>query len=480
MILLALAACSGDDPGPPTDTTQVLILGSGAAGLSAAHEALAKGKTVTVLERADGAGGSSWYAGRFWATGTRWQEAAGVVDTPAAALSDWSGLTFGGDPDDPRVVRFVEDSGPTVEWLVDTFGLEAPPIERDDGYPGPARMHVVNGGEAMLAMVDALGDDLVLNTEAVGLVFDRDGRVIGARWRPTDGGPEGWTQADATVLATGGFGRDLDRVFADRPEVAGMNVLTEIAPTSVGAGIAVLDGVGTWQNEGSSGLYFHSVPDPRPENPGEPLWPGGLASTLMVDGGGRRIANENEYNTFKLVERVAATEERRLFAFYPSLDWPKVLAAVPAYTSTPTDPWTADQLEAAGLATRYEDVDAIAAALGIDAPTLRATVDAYDQAGITGNDVAFGKDRSQLHPFGKSPIVVMELFAGSAKSFVGYAVDVEGRVLAPDGSVVPGVYAAGEATGMLGTPAIGEGLSGAITSCYSTGRLAGKNAADGR
>ena len=477
MLLLAWFACT-DDPGTPSATTDVLVIGGGAAGLSAAWEADARGKGVLVLEREASAGGSSQYAERFWAAGTRFQAEAGVIDSVDQALADWAPTT-GGDGADPNVIRFVQDSAATVHWLVDDLGVPAPTtVEPDLGYPGPPRMHALSATAAMAALTDPLGDRLLTSTEATELVLDADGVVIGARWHDRTDDTTGWIAAGATVVATGGFGRNLARVLDDRPELEGMALLVEIGPSSIGAGIPLLEGAGMWQNTGNSGIYVHSVPDPRPENPGEVLWPSGLESTLMIDGDGQRIANETAYNTFRLIDRLAATPSKKIFAFYPITDWHSVRAAAPAYTPTGPTPWTAQELEAARLARVYEDADAIAAALDLPPATLAATVARYDQAGITGVDTEFMKDRRFLHPFGSNAIVVMELHAGSAKSFVGYAVDADGRILGPGGDAVPGVFAAGEVIGMLGSPGIGSGLSGAITSCYLTGRAAGAAAAE--
>lgn len=479
MILLALSACTGtDDLGPPSSTTDVLVIGSGAAGLSAAWEAADRGRDVVVLERESRTGGSSWYAGRFWAAGTRFQAEAGVTDDVALALEQWEVTTDGGAADDPAVIRFVEDSATTLAWLVDDVGARVDTVEIDIGYPGPARIHTIAGsldGPIQL-LTEALGERVVTDTEPTGLVRDGRGRVIGASWHDLGTDTSGWIEAGATIVATGGFGRNLEKVLADRPELDGMRVLVEIAPSSDGGGIPLLEDVGAWQNPGRSGLYVHSVPDPRPENPGEVLWPGGLESTLMIDGDGQRIANELEFNTFRLVDRVVATEAKRIFALYPDMDWGRMIAAVPAYTSTGIVPWNAGDLETAGIAVRHPTPGDVAAALGLAPANLQATVARYDQLAHAGFDEDFGKDRAFLHPFGASPIVVMELFPGSAKSFVGFAVDVDGRIVDPAGEVVPGVYAAGEVTGMLGTPAIGRGLSGAITACYSTGRAAGATA----
>jgi predicted oxidoreductase len=82
-----------------------------------------------------------------------------------------------------------------------------------------------------------------------------------------------------------------------------------------------------------------------------------------------------------------------------------------------------------------------------------------------------------LVAFGNDSITSVELFLGAAKAFGGAELDTEARVLDANGEIIDGLWAAGEAAGMLGTPAVGGGFSGSVAACYLTGQVAGQNAA---
>ncbi|MFT5687026.1 MAG: fumarate reductase flavoprotein subunit, partial [Myxococcota bacterium] len=98
---------SGLDSGAPPDAVvDVLVIGSGPAGLSAAIAAGDAGASVLVIEREATAGGAGWYGSGFFAAGTDWQADEGITDTPTDALAEWADFT-GGDGADPQVVQLV-------------------------------------------------------------------------------------------------------------------------------------------------------------------------------------------------------------------------------------------------------------------------------------------------------------------------------------------------------------------------------------
>ena len=122
------------------------------------------------------------------------------------------------------------------------------------------------------------------------------------------------------------------------------------------------------------------------------------------------------------------------------------------------------------------DGAAAAVAVGIDEEGLADTLARYAELVALGEDLDFGKRADAMVAL-EGELVVVELAAGSAKSFGGAWLDAGGRVLDAAGAPIPGLLAAGEVAGMLGTPAVGVGFSGSVTACYLTGRVAGRTAA---
>lgn len=497
-LLLTLIACDGatpdtglgDDTGPADDTgtssadveTDVLIIGSGPAGLAAAWEAQDAGARVILLERDDAGGGAGWFAGNFFAVGTSWQNLLGIQDSVEVAMADWP-LFTGGDGADPWVERLITESAEVLNWLIYEFGLEVTDVYQDPSSGTVPRVHIMGHPELRASvgpMVVDLADILWLDTQAESLVVT-DGRVVGAVATDLLTGESLTISAGATVIATGGFARDLDAVLADRPDLAGLNVVFEAGPSSDGRGRPLLSQVdAATQNVGNFGVYMHSMADYRETFEGEALWIPNMSASLIVSVDGERPINEDETRSFHLSHRLGDLPEGRLYALYPQ----DVLSAGPVMSPSynwaeedVVDEFAVEDLVADGVVWQYETPAELAVDWGMDPDVIQATFDAYEAAAVDGADPLFNKNREDLVPFGDGPITMFELAPGAAKAFGGAELDQQARVLDLDGAPIPGLYAAGEVAGMLGTAAVGEGFTGSITACYLTGRVAGQSAA---
>ncbi|MCB9778895.1 MAG: FAD-binding protein [Alphaproteobacteria bacterium] len=469
----------------PDLAVDVLVIGGGAAGLAAAWEASEAGATVLIVEREEILGGSGRYARNALGAGTPWQAAAGVVDSPELLLGEWAALT-GGDPDDPWIHRLAHDSAETLEWLEDV-GVEIEGPGRDPTVGETPRMHTLAQGDPegpTGPLAEALGDLAWTNTEAVALRVDRGaaGRVVGAFVEDLETGETVEIAAGATVVATGGFARDPDRVEAARPELAGVLWVFEAAFSSDGGGHPLLEALDVaWQNPGAVGTYTHSTADLRPGYEGEAMLVPELGRSMIVDHTGRRVTDESEIFGFALIETLLATDDQRLWAILPDSTWHS--SGGLSFHRMLTEggdvarDLTPGEMEEAGMAIAADDAAGLADRLGMDAAVLAGSLARYDEHCAVGADRDFGKSVDYLWPFQDFRLVAVELSPGAAKSFGGASIDEQTRVLDTDGAPIPGLYAAGEVAGMLGTPAVGRGFSGSITSVYLTGRVAGQQAA---
>ncbi len=489
IVLMVVVGCGGAADGtdsggdtdalpPPSATVDVLVIGSGPAGLSAASRVAEAGRSVMVVERQPVAGGSGWYAGRYLAVNTRFQRSIGVDDSVDAALSDWPRLTGGAAPDD-HVTQLLSRSAEVVEWIVDDLGVKLIFVGNELGQDPVPRMHAFEAEDRgpVRALLDRLTDRVVYETSATELVI-QDGRVIGSRVRDDVAGTESWIAADATIVASGGFARNMEQVLRDRPEFQGVPTLVEIGFPADGGGIALLEGAGAqWQNMGSTGIYAHSIADP--DRPGETLWPQRLQEGIFVDLDGNRVANEETMTGFLLVDSLLAAPEHRLFAVLPGSVFLGTALIVPPYNVGFGQPGAlpAASLVDRGVIAVYDTRAELAANLGISLSNLDATFERYEAFAASGDDLDFHKEAAGLKSFIGESLVVLELRPGVAKSYSGFATDVGGRVLAANGAPIPGLYGAGEAIGVLGSEGAGRGFSGSITAVYLTGLVAGESAA---
>ena len=483
LTLLLLLACqpepkveTGSEPVP--NDVDVLVVGSGSAGQSAVLSAREAGASVMLIEMSNRGGGSGWYAGNFFAAGTSWQEMLGIEDSPEAALAEWS--TFAeGDPTDPMVENFVTASRETLEWLLDEAGMEVIGVVTELDSGSVARTHSVAGPELTTVLMGLVMDVLHTQHRADALLV-QGGRVVGARVTNLALDEEMEIHAGAVVMATGGFARDAARLAIEQPILADHTTVPEAAPVVLGAGHPLLEEVGAgWQNQGHYGWYVHSTLDFRPGMEGEALLLMDLPMALVVDIEGQRVMNEADMAYgLSSIYTLLAVPDARLFALFDTPLFDTMSAEVPGYNWALEKEWVpAADLVAGGVARRYADVATLSATEGIDGATLGVSIDRYNDMVAQGADTDFGKSRDVLHGFGDGGFTVVEILPGAAKAFTGVALDTSARVLDATGQAIPGLYAAGEVAGMLGTAATGIGFSGSLTACHYTGRLAGQNAA---
>ncbi len=502
MIWVALLACSQRTPGgPPADDTSgtpagyglpsewtlplaptppdvdVVVVGSGPAGLAAATTIQELGLSVVVLDRDDHAGQGVITGARCFAAGTSYQAAAGIVDSAETALAEWD--TFAGSGGStPGIIDFVTHSAETLDWLV-ARGMEVQDALQVDTDAGTVkRIHAfVQDPTVEPAFVTQYAGELILNARVDGPVL-REGRVEGVTWVDLLTGEAHTRGAHAVVMATGGFARDLELVESLAPSLKGRSVLVEANYHSDGGGISFLDAVGAgWSERERIGIYVHGVGDPGLGSV-ESLIGGGLTYTLMVDATGARFGNELEANGFDLYARAPASD---LWAVFTSEESSHVTFTRPVY-NVDSDysgiPMDIEALIAAGgEAFSASSAEALAEAAGIDADGLRRTLGAWTTAVDSAAVDAFGRDARYGPTYTGDSWYAVRIRPAVGKVFGGVDTAVTGEVLGPDGAAIPGLYAAGEVAGMvLGGGAHGL-FSGSVCACYYGGRVAGASAA---
>ena len=472
------AADSAFQETSPAAIVDVLVIGSGPAGLSAAWAAQQAGAEILVLELADTVGPTAAYAENYLLAGTQAQRDFGVEDSVDKVRSEWSNFTVDGNSDDPLVQAFTRDLPAMESWFLSLGAIILGPRMDPDAGDTP-RLHGVRIGELSPASLLALTLEEWVWTEhrAVDVVQEQ-GAVVGVQFVDERSGETGWVRAGATVLATGGFARDLALVQAARPEFSQVALLSESHPLSTGAGLELLESAGAGaQNLDSIGIFVHGLADPRAGFEGEVLIVPMLPIGLAVDTSGERVTNEERLLGLHMDALLLKAEGQRIWVLLPEEEWAKMDVVVPSYNSTLSRELADNsELKALGAVQIYPDIQGVAAGLGLAADTLVQGFERYNDMVKSGDDLDYGKNQGLLRPF-TGGIAVLEVRPGAAKNFGGARLDVEGRVL--DDSLVPikGLYAAGEVAGMLGTPDIGQGFSGSITAVHWTGLLAGESAA---
>jgi 3-oxo-5alpha-steroid 4-dehydrogenase len=516
----------------------VVVVGFGAAGACTAIEAREAGADVLVLDRFGGGGATAMSGGVVYAGGgTTVQEAAGVPDTPGA-LYDYLRQEVGDAVSEETLRRFCAGSADMIAWLAERgVPFEASLCPYKTSYP-TNRHYLYNSGSELsfrdvatpaarghrtrgrgtsgklfharlAAAARARGVRVLPQTGAVRLLTDGAGRVTGVEANTLRGAPA-WARAAHRVLHrfsvkpglyVPALGRALHKrvaaierryarpvkVFATRGVVLAAGgfvfnraMLREHAPLYRG-GLPL----GTPGDDGSGirlGVDAGAATDRLDRLT---IWrfitpPAALLRGLLVDSAGRRICDESRYGAV-IGDAVLHSEGAKAWLLVDSA----ILAEARRQIRTQTlwfqrlQAWSllsVDRVSAPTLA-------AVAAKAGVDAAALALTVKAYNEAAAAGGPDPAGKApelvRALEHPpYSLIDCSIRDRPAQPAPMLTlgGLVVDEEtGRVRRADGSVLPGLWAAGRnAVGICSNSYV-SGLS--LADCVFSGRRAGRQLA---
>jgi fumarate reductase flavoprotein subunit len=446
----------------------VLVVGAGAAGLVAALRAQEAGASVIVLERdAAPSGSTGLSAGLIPAAGTRIQKAAGLEDSPERFAADI--LAKSGHQADPRQVAALVDSvAKAIDWLAAEHGLGFTVIDNFT-YPGHSafRMHGLpeRSGialvDALARRVEAAGIDLICSARATSLLRAPDGRIAGCEVIRPDGQCD-IIGAGAVVLACNGYGGNRALVSRHIPALAGALYFGHAG----NQGEAVLWGEALGaQLRHLSGHQGH----------GSVAHPHGILITwaTMTQGGfqvnleGRRFSDESH----------GYSEQAGPVLAQPGgIVWSVFDARIADIAGQFED---FRQARAQGALVTAGDVPTLATATRLPAAELEATFAAIAALKEQGGTDGFGRNwagAAQLHP----PYCAVKVTGALFHTQGGLAVDNRGAVLRPDGSEIPGLYAAGGAACGVSGPEpsgylSGNGLLSAIGYGYLSGRCAARD-----
>lgn len=435
--------------------TDIVVVGAGGAGLAAAIEGAAAGADVVVLEKLAFAGGETLIsAGGLQAGGSFVQEEAGIEDSAADLYRYWmrAGLY---KVDSEWASRVAGASNDNLLWLTEQ-GVEFTPATLVHGSwspDDPRRFHMPTGGGSglvgpLVESAERSGVKFYYETEAVELIVE-DGRVVGVRAE----GAVDVVRASSVIIATGGFGANADLFRRFAPEFAEAVAIT--TPGNMGGGLLMAMEVGAKTSD-----IFSAI--------GWPTAGVGLPNTILVNSDGKRFIDENIF--YALKAHAMLTQKGPVYQVFDQ----SFVDGRPEGQQTAV----ANGVEA-GTVWKADSVEALAEALGLPAAQLAATMDEFNAMAAAGEDTLFWRDGNTLMVLDQGPFYAQELLLGHLGSIGGIIINENAQVLHEDGSVIPGLYAAGSVTGgFVGEVYPGSGT--AIAWVMVTGRIAGSHAAGNR
>ena len=429
---------------------RILIIGGGAAGLSAAVTAAEAGARVTVLEKRRYLCGNGRYAEGVFGAGSRLQKRNNIDADPELLFRQ--AMEFSHWRSNARLVRaLIGRSGETVDWLTDmgvpfTRLLHHMPNQTPEvfhmAYPAPTGLQVMKTLERRCS---ELGIETITEAKVTALLTEND-RVAGAEAEIGDATRA--FRADAVLISTGGFGGS--------PEL-----MRRMIPGCDPDAYARLKGI---PMDGDGFRLAQSVGAEAPldiavEGCG-PVYRGRGEITalirrpevLWVNALGERFCDESICADFIFGQNAVARQPGKMcWAILDAAALRRAREGLPGLMAPPEaeDNGMAQLYDAVerglcrGDILREDSVAALAEAAGIDKDALSAEVETYNAACAAGHDDLFGKDRRSLLPITEAPFYAVRAGMDIITTHGGVAVDSRMRVLTPAGRPIPGLYAAG-------------------------------------
>lgn len=464
--------------------TDLLIIGGGAAGLTAANAALENGvEHVLLIDKMASLGGASAVAGGLAGGNSEIQRSFGLNDdSPDVIYND---LMKGGlQQNDARITRiFADNMGAMMDWLIND--MQVPIKQQFSNFPEHTvqRTYMVEGGS--VGMISTLADrftadggETMLETAAYELITDDAGAVIGARATDASGNIVE-ISAKSTVLATGGFGNNPE-MLSDEVSIA----LFYGAASSTGEGIQMAESVGAkTQFMDYAKMYPQGI---NVEGNRAKVASVHSAATTQKSGAiyvnkeGQRVVDEN----LDFVSIKNATKSQTDHIIYLVMDqaawdiWSKSANDSPSssgrFTYEEQEKWFESPDGSTPIFRKGEDLEATANAAGIDGAVLKNTISQWNNSVANGKDSEFGRD--ELIPLSTDgTYYIVEQRLRFATTLGGVRITPQFEVENQNGQPITGLYAAGECVG--GAHGV-ESMPGCMLSWAAvSGKMAGESVA---
>ena len=491
-----------------TVEADVVVVGAGGAGMTAAITAAAEGKSVVILESQSMVGGNSVRAtGGMNAGKTVYQdenefgESAGVEKTLKTAaekyadnetitalaktvseqwaayqanptgyfdsveLMELDTMIGGKGINDPELVETLcANSADAIDWL-DEHGITLHNVSSFGGAsvkrihrPVNAEGKTVSVGSYMIPLLqencEKAGVKMMLDTTATEILTDANGAAVGVKATGASGETV-TVNAKAVVLASGGFGANLDMVVKYKPELKGF--MTTNAPGIQGQGIEMAEAIGAATVDMDQ-IQIH----PTVEANTAALITEGLRGdgAVLINAEGKRFIDEVGTRDVVSAAEIAQTG---------SYSWLVVDQAM-VDASSVIQGYIKKGYTVTGAT--YEE---LGKAMGVDAAAFAETMDKWNGYVEAKNDPDFGRT-SFANPLNTAPYYAVKVTAGVHHTMGGLKINANTEVLNEKGEVIPGLFAAGEVTGGVhGANRLG---GNAVADFTVFGRIAGAAASD--
>ena len=467
----------------------LVVVGAGISGLGAAIEAAEAGLAVVLLEKEAAVGGTLPGTEGLMGLGSQLQTDAGT-ELPRTYELVSEELEYTNYRVDPLLwTEVIDNSGADIDWL-SARGVNFETIDNYLDQSAYDTFHWWEGENGAIAgatlgtVAEEAGVTIMLSTPAVDLKT-QDGAVVGVYAQNADGDIIE-IDASAVLLSTGGLANDLD-LLREKTGMAMPNAQSLYPINEVGDGLVMATSVGAEETS----VSILNVLSVNGYTADDPISVGGCIQpvALYVNQDGERYLSESLYieKFFALLTNAFNTQEHAYCLLSQNLvdilEYEGCYQGVASTKAGDLLTGMTEQLQEAaateGLeAYMGETVEELAEAMGIDADTLVATVDRYNELCAAGEDDDFGKPAEYLIALETGPFYAVTPVICVFQTIGGIKVNRDMQVLDTEGTVIPGLYSSGAASCGLYKETYCYQVSGGMNCyCLYTGRKAAQTVA---